>query len=110
MKAREKQQEQQRERERKAQTGASQPPAKTAKPEKKEHPAAHDLPQEVLSRLPPRNIMLQSYSENPADRFVILNSVKLYQGQSTADGLQVVEIRADGLLLRFEAYEFFQPR
>ena len=108
MKAREKQQEQQRER--KAQTGASQPPAKTADPVEKEHPAAHDLPPEVLSRLPPRNIMLQSYSENPADRFVILNSVKLYQGQSTADGLQVVEIRADGLLLKFEAYEFFQPR
>ena len=108
MKAREKQQEQQQER--KAQTGGSKPPGRTAEPVKQAHPAAHDLPPEVQSRLPPRNIMLQSYSENPADRFVILNSVKLYQGQSTAAGLKVVEIRADGLLLEFETYEFFQPR
>ncbi len=83
-------------------------PIKT--PAVKAYPAVHELPAEVQSRLPPRNIMLQSYSEEPARRFVILNSVKLYQGEGTADGLQVLEIGLDGLLLGFEGYEFFQTR
>jgi len=106
MQAREKQQKQQQE----AQASTSSRPTKTAEPLKEAHPAAHELPAEVRARMPPRNIMLQSYSENPAERFVIMNSVKLHQGQSTADGLKVLEIRADGLLLEFEAYKFFQPR
>lgn len=88
----------------------AEPATEMAAPVKNAHPAVHELPAEVLSRLPPRNIILQSYSEDPAQRFVILNSVKLHQGESTADGLRVLEIRADGLLLGFEGYEFFQAR
>lgn len=82
----------------------------TAAPAKKAYPAPHKLPAEVQNRMPASNIMLQSYSEDPAQRFVILNSVKLYQGERSADGLQVLEIRADGLLLEFEGHKFFLPR
>lgn len=110
MQAQEKQQPKIRSQEREAPASVSPPPAKKAAAVTTAHPAAHELPTDVRSRIPPRNIMLQSYSENPADRFVIMNSVKLHQGQSTADGLQVLEIRVDGLLLGFEGYEFFQPR
>jgi general secretion pathway protein B len=106
MRAREKQQEQKP----KATTAANKPSTKIAVPAKKAYPSAHGLPMDVLARMPPINIMLQSYSENPAERFVILNSVKLQQGQSTVDGLRVQEIHVDGLLLEFEGYQFFHPR
>lgn len=81
-----------------------------APPVQSEHPLIHELPTDMQSRIPPRNIILQSYSDDPEQRFVILNSTKLYQGQSTVDGLQVLEIRMDGLLLEFEGRKFFQPR
>ena len=115
MQAREKQQAQEKQQpkirpqEQKAPPSVSEP-STVAAPVKKAYPAAYELPADVQARIPPRNIMLQSYSETPAQRFVIMNSAKLHQGQSTADGLQVLEIRVDGLLLGFEGYEFFQPR
>lgn len=86
------------------------PSAAVVAPDKPAHPAVYELPAEVLSRLPARNIMLQSYSDDPAQRFVIMNSAKLYQGERTADNLRVVEIRTNGLLLEFEGVTFFQAR
>jgi len=91
-------------------TAANRPVAETASAGKINHPAVHELPADVLARIPPRNVMLQSYSEDPAQRFVILNSVKLHQGERTTDGLQVLEIRTDGLVLGFEGHKFFRPR
>lgn len=81
-----------------------------AAPVTAEYPSVHELPADILTRMPPRNIILQSYSDNPEQSFVILNSVKLHQGQGTTNGLQVLEIRMDGLVLEFEGYKFFQPR
>jgi len=89
---------------------AAPQPAPVTEAVKTTHPAVYELPADVLSRLPARNIMLQSYSEDPAQRFVIMNSAKLYQGERTVDNLQIVEIRTDGLLLEFEGYRFFQAR
>jgi len=70
----------------------------------------HQLPSDIQTRLPPRNIMLQFYSKTPSERFVILNSTKLFQGEETTDGIIVIEIREDGLLLEFEGHKFFQSR
>lgn len=68
------------------------------------------LPADVLARLPPFLVTAHVYDADPAQRFVVINSLRYGEGERTREGLEVREIRPDGVLLRFAGHSFFQRR
>ena len=81
------------------------------KPIEPQYPGVHDLPVELRRDLPPLKILLYYYTEEPQARFVILDSQKLYQGERhDKSGIQVMEIRKQGMILKFHDQIFFKHR
>jgi len=68
------------------------------------------LPQELQSQLPARRLTVHVYAKTPAQRFVILNSRRLREGERTPEGLLLVAVRPDGVVLEFAGHRFFQQR
>ena len=62
------------------------------------------------SRLPQLHLDLHVYVRNPRKRFVMINMQKLRQGDSLADGVTVVRIRPDGVVLSYQGRRFLLPR
>ncbi len=62
------------------------------------------------SRLPQLHLDLHVYSRDPRKRFVMINMQKLRQGDSLADGVTVVRIRPDGVVLSYQGRRFLLPR
>jgi len=50
------------------------------------------------------------YAKTPAQRFVILNSRRTREGEQTPEGLLLVAIQSDGVILEFAGHRFFQKR
>ena len=78
-------------------------------------PAASDvahlrLPPEVTSNLPPTRLTVHVYSEDPAKRFVVINSLRTQEGERMESGVVIEEIRPDGVILSFEGHRFFRAR
>ncbi len=85
-------------------------PAAAVQPAAAQYPGLNALPTELRQELPPLKILLYYYTEQHAERFVILDSQKLYQGQTSNSGIKVHEIRQRGLVLEFQHQRFFKPR
>ena len=62
------------------------------------------------SRLPRLHLDLHVYSPLPSKRFVMINMQKLRQGDALANGVSVVKIRPDGVVLSYQGREFLLPR
>ena len=73
-------------------------------------PLERELPPEIHGALPTRQIIAHIYAKEPERRFIIVNSVKLHEGEGTADGLILQEVRPDGIVFQFKNHRFFQPR
>jgi len=67
------------------------------------------LPVAIARRLPQHKITLHAYSAIPAERFIIMNTQRMQEGEETNQGLRVKEIRHDGVVLEFEGQRFFKP-
>jgi hypothetical protein len=64
---------------------------------------------EVLAEgmaLPPLELQLLSYSEDSAERFVFINGFQYRQGQRVQNGPLIVNIYAEGVVLRHEGRDF----
>ncbi len=68
------------------------------------------LPAQVRQGIPTHHISVHVYSEEPANRFVILNSRRMGEGEINRDGLQVESIRPQGVILRYGKNHFFSAR
>ena len=55
-------------------------------------------------------LTLHYYNADASRRFVILNGERYAQGQSTAKGMKVSEIRPDGVVCEYQGETFFLPR
>ena len=62
------------------------------------------------SPLPALHMDLHVYDRNPRKRFVMINMHKLRQGDSLPDGVTVVRIRPDGVVLSYQGRKFLLPR
>jgi len=64
--------------------------------------------EEVAGRmqLPPLHLDLHSYAPEPAKRFVLLNMKRLYEGQTTAEGVKVEAITNDAAILSYKGSRF----
>jgi hypothetical protein len=56
--------------------------------------------------LPPLELQLISFSENPTDRFVFINGYQYRQGQRVQNGPMIVTIYSEGVVLRQGTRDF----
>lgn len=69
-------------------------------------PWLRDMPFEFRQAVPKMNINVFVYANEPAERFVLIDMVKYRTGQSTKDGVDIVEIKPDGLVVRYDGRVF----
>jgi len=65
----------------------------------------HTLSYDVYRRLPKRKVSALAYSETPERRFVIINSQKMVEEESTKQGLVIVD---NGVIFSFQGHRFFK--
>jgi len=69
-----------------------------------------ELPDAVRSDVPEIKFSVLVYATDPADRFVLINGQRLGQGDSIQPGLEVKEIRRDGVVFSYRLYQFLVER
>jgi len=80
-------------------------PATAISPEDAALPSDEDLRQSGIT-VPELRLSLHVYDSNPANRFVLLNSSRLFEGQETADGVRVERILPTGVILAWRGRRF----
>lgn len=84
--------------------------SETGRTERSAPPLLMELPSEFRRRIPSLKVNVYAYSDNPAERFVIIDMIKYRSGQRIAEGPLLEEINADSLTLNFEGKKFRLPR
>jgi general secretion pathway protein B len=72
--------------------------------------AVADLPAPLRAGLPPLRLSVHVFAEDPARRFAIVDGARLREGEALVDGLQLQEIRRDGLRLAWQGRSLWLPR
>ncbi|MDP3589192.1 MAG: general secretion pathway protein GspB [Methylobacter sp.] len=80
----------------------AQPAAPDAVPEQKDIPYLNDLSFEFRQTVPKLNINVFVYSQQPEERFVMIDMVKYKQGQQMKDAMLLKEIHPDGLVIDYK--------
>lgn len=62
------------------------------------------------SALPRLHLDLHVYESDPSKRFVMINMHQLKKGGSLPDGVKVISIRPDGVVLSYDGRRFLLPR
>lgn len=71
-----------------------------------DYPGYWQLSDNVRRQLPELQISLLVFSETPADRFVLIDGSRQAEGDTLGNGLELQEIRRDGVLFRFRNQTF----
>jgi len=69
-----------------------------------------DLPDSVRADIPEIKFSVLVYAAKPADRFVLINGQRLEEGDTAQPGLEVKEIRRDGVIFSYRLYQFLVER
>jgi general secretion pathway protein B len=91
--------------------GGASGPGTTGQPEAAADPADNALPTDEDLRsggvsLPELRLSLHVYDNSPGNRFVLLNSSRLLEGQETSDGVRVERITPTGVVLSHRGRRF----
>ena len=62
------------------------------------------------ANLPSLHLDLHVYADRPRDRFAMINMQRVTEGDSLPNGVQVEEIRPDGVVLSYHGTRFLLPR
>lgn len=65
---------------------------------------------ELNGKLPELRLDLHVYAANPAERYAFINMHKVREGEVTAEGVRVMEITNDGVVLDYRGTEFLLGR
>lgn len=65
-----------------------------------------ELPDAIRADVPEIRFSVLVYAKTPADRFVLINGQRLGEGDSSQPGLEVQEIRRDGVIFSYRKYQF----
>ena len=74
------------------------------------YPSVWELPYSMRKDLPPLDLTMHVFAADPSARFVILDGERHVEGDDLGDGLSLLEIREDGLVLAFKGQRFIYPR
>ncbi|MES9911738.1 MAG: general secretion pathway protein GspB [Candidatus Sedimenticola sp. 4PFRAG1] len=83
--------------------GAEQSPKVEKEPEE---PLLMTLPYKFQKTLPELTINVHAFSEDPANRYVILNMKRYRESDKTREGMRVVSIRENSLVLEYGQRKF----
>ena len=64
------------------------------------------LPQSVRDGMPEIKITVMVYSDEPSDRFLLVNGLRLLEKEDLSAGVRLEEIRRDGAIFRYRNYRF----
>jgi general secretion pathway protein B len=65
-----------------------------------------ELPFQIQQEIPAMTVQLHSYSNNPSERLVYINSIRLREGESLMLGLRLEQITPDGMIFSYKGYRF----
>jgi general secretion pathway protein B len=65
-----------------------------------------ELPLQIQQEIPAVTVQLHSYSGNPSERLVYINSIRLREGESLMSGLRLEQITPDGMIFSYKGYRF----
>ena len=86
------------------------PAPETAGANAASEPRVYELPLAVRQTLPPLKLSMHVWNADPAFRFIILDDTRASEGQVAGKGINVIEIRRDGVLLEMNGTRFVLPR
>ena len=66
----------------------------------------NELPPAIRQEIPVMTVQLHAYSNNPSERLVSINSIRLREGQSLMLGLTLEQITPDGMVFNYKGYRF----
>lgn len=92
---------------------ASEQEPKSGEPDRPAIPAPigyWELPDSIREVVPEIKFSVLVYAADPADRFVLVNGQRLLEGDSLQPGLEVEEIRRDGVVFSYRLYRFLVER
>ena len=69
-----------------------------------------ELPDSVRADVPEFKFSVLVFAADPADRFVLIGGQRLEEGDSVQPGLEVKEIRRDGVVFSYRLYQFLVER
>lgn len=81
-----------------------------ARPAAQNHINYWELPDNIRGELPEFRISVSVYAEEPADRFILINGRRLYQGEELQSGLVLREVQRDGVIFSYRRYRFMISR
>jgi general secretion pathway protein B len=73
-------------------------------------PRIDTLPAQATAGLPALNLDLHIYSPEPSQRAAFINGRRYREGDTTAEGVEVLAITTDGAVLRYRGQRFLLPR
>ena len=73
-------------------------------------PTVWDLPYSTRKDIPELALTMHVYSDEAADRFVVLEGERHVEGDDLGDGVMLREITPDGMVLEFKGQRFVYPR
>ena len=69
--------------------------------------AFNELPDNVRNEIPALTFSFHVYSSQPANRTIIINNVRLNEGDEVARDLRLVEITPEGVVLQWKQHRFY---
>ena len=69
-----------------------------------------ELPDAIRADVPEIKFSVLVYANEPGNRFVLVNGQRLVEGDSYGQGLEVAEIRRDGVVFSYRLYRFLVER
>jgi len=69
-----------------------------------------ELPDSIRAEVPEFKFSVLVFAADPADRFVLIGGQRLEEGDSVQPGLEVKEIRRDGVIFSYRLYQFLVER
>lgn len=69
-----------------------------------------ELPDAIRAVVPEVHFTVLVYNQDPAQRFVLVDGQRLGEGDAALPGLQVEEIRRDGVIFSYRLYRFLVER
>ncbi|MBA3596270.1 MAG: general secretion pathway protein GspB [Methylibium sp.] len=92
--------------ERSAASPAAPPQAQRGQPAPPRIYARNELPEEIRRQLPTLSIGGSIYSQDRANRFLIINGQVFYEGAEPTPGLVIEQIGLKSAVLRFKNYRY----
>jgi general secretion pathway protein B len=91
---------------------AAPAPAKPARPQLQPSESGADLPDysRVSAGMPALRLDLHSYSDQPQQRYALINMHKVQEGDTLPEGPRVLHILPDGVVLSYQGTEFVLGR